>query len=88
MKTINFILINNNFRSKLQVDMPDYLAEPLSTGRFTGGAKRKRHGHGALNHSPKPQSHETDTTGSCCPTVEEIVEPIGGKSKSGKYFLQ
>lgn len=66
--------------------MPDYLAEPLSTGRFTGGAKRKRHGHGALNHSPKSQSQETDTTGSCCPTVEEIVEPIGGKSKSGKYF--
>ncbi|CAL8130652.1 unnamed protein product [Orchesella dallaii] len=70
------------FMSQLQVDMPDYHAEPVVPGRFTGGAKRKRHGHGAIHHTPL-HSAETDSSGSCCPTVEEIVEPIGGKSKSG-----
>lgn len=64
--------------------MPDYQAEALSGGRFTGGIKRKRHGHGLLFNPAKTQSQERESSKSCCPTIEEIIEPVTGRSKSGK----
>lgn len=61
------------FSFPLEVDIPESKISAIAGSLATW--KHKRH------HVPKPR-HD-----SCCPTTVEIIEPWGGKNRSGKDFF-